>query len=179
MDLNANKQLAVLASPTVLIPLIPGTEQILASAAGLNKPVWATAYKLSTPPTATATCTNGTPMIASVSWAAGSVAASNTYGISNSVMAGSAAGGQLTTGAASKLQIGMAMGIAKFGLATGASGSAGMTWSGTPPTVATTADGNAQPLELTVGFYSDAGTTKFSAAETGTWSYKFNVNLDF
>ncbi len=162
--------LAVIASPNTIAGTIPGFTAITANAPGIHgSSGYTVAKRMDTPPTASATCTLGTPMTARVTKASTSTNASpaTTY------MAGAPGAGQTGT-----LPIGMLMGIASFGGVSGVSGSGGTTLGTTVPTVAATATGAAQALNLTAAIYANS-TTLLTASQSGLWTYGFNVNLDF
>lgn len=76
------------------------------------------------------------------------------------------------------LGIGMLMGISSFGAVAGTSGIGGTTYGTTQPSVATTATGSAQALNLVAGVYANS-TAVAGTANAGLWIYTFNVNLDF
>lgn len=137
--------------------------------------------RVATPPTASATCTAGTPMTAKVKAAANSawsILASSGMA-TNAYVVGSPGSGQ-TPG--STLPIGMLMGIASFAGTTtvlGTSGSGGTTISNAEPSVSQTATGSPQAIVLTPAVFANNSTTTLGASSAGEWIYNFIVTLDF
>ena len=165
--------LAVISSPNTIIANIPGTSVHPGNGPGLEATGLSNGRRiLNLPPSASATCTAGTPMTARISKASN---ATSTVGIDANYMAGTPGAGQSGT-----LPIGMLMGISSFAGVTGpvSSGGSAVTYGNNQPSVAATANGSAQPLALTVGIYSNS-TTPLTASYAGLWTYSFNVNLDF
>ena len=165
--------LAVIASPNTIIANIPGTSVITANGPGLEATGLSNGRrKLDVPPTASVTCTTGTPMTARISKAS---SVTSTVGIDANYMAGAPGAGQ-----SGSLPIGMLMGISSFAGVTAPVSSSGsaVTYGNNQPSVSATANGSSQPLALTAGIYSNS-TTPLTASYAGLWTYSFNVNLDF
>jgi len=163
--------LAVSASPIAILNGIPGTTSIASNAFPAVAWMSETGRYLNSPPSASVTCTAGTPITARLSKAS---SATNASSPGNSFMAGAPGAGQSGT-----LPIGMLMGIASFAGATGAAGSsAATTINAQQPALSGTATGSAQTLALTAALYA-TGTTALSSSYAGLWTYSFNVHLDF
>ena len=162
--------LAVIASPNTIVGAIPAFTTITVGAPGIALPGVTVAKRMDSPPSASATCTVGTPMTARISRG---VSAATVTLAGTVLMAGSPGSGQSGT-----LPIGMLMGIASFGGVAGTSGGGGTTAGTTEPTVSATATGSAQALNLTTAVYANS-TTLLTASQAGLWTYSYNVNLDF
>ena len=158
--------MSVSKSPQDIVAAMTTTTSLLTGAsAGFHTLNYGIGQRfVTTPPTATANCTAGTPMIATIT--RGSLASSG------SAMGGSQAGN------ANTLPIGMYMGIASFSGNAGASGQTGVTWTTNVPTVPGVATGQDQAIVLTAALYASS-TTVLSSDYAGTWIYPFNVNLAF
>ena len=162
--------LAVIASPNTIASSIPGFTAFTAHAPGLDfYAPYAVSKRMDTPPTASATCTSGTPMTARLTKQSSATNPSPT----TAYIAGAAGSGQSGT-----LPIAMAIGIASFGGVAGVSGPGGVTANSTQPTVSVTATGSAQPLILTAAVYANSATP-LTTTYAGLWTYSFGVNLDF
>ena len=162
--------LSVLSTPVGLIASIPGTTAYTASAAGLfyNATGTPNARKLDSMPAASATCTVGTPMTATI-----------TRGAANTLFGSTMMAGQAGSGQSGNLPVGMMMGISAFDSVVGASNNAGNTYGSTSnASISTTASGSAQPLVLTATLAASQ-TTALTASYAGDWYYPFTVNLNF
>lgn len=143
-----------------------------ASSAGIYHVGTTVQRRLSNPPTATATCSSGTYMTVSVT-----KTSTTPLGTDTAIMGGS----PTQAGQAASLPIGMLMGIASFGGTTNpTSGQASTTYgaAGAKPTQGITASGASQAIGLTAALYANS-TTKLLSTHVGTWTYGFNVNLEF
>ena len=133
--------------------------------------------RVTTPPTASATCTAGTPMTAKVKAASTSAWSATGSGLtSGAYTVGSPADSQSGT-----LPIAVAMGIASFAGTTsvsGVSGVAGTTVSNGEPSVSQTATGAPQAIGLTAAVFANS-TTILTGGYAGKWVYNFDVKLDF
>lgn len=159
------------SSPNTIANTIPGFTAFTASAAGIYRPSGiAVTKRMDSPPTASVTCSAGTPMTVRLAQGPGTFTHAS---LGLPYMAGKPGAGQPGT-----LPIGMLMGLASFGAASSANGAVGTTLNATEPSLGTTATGSAQALNLTAAIYANS-TTLLTASEAGLWTYHFNVNLDF
>ena len=164
--------LSVSMSPVALIGSLPGTVAYSADAPGyryefVNTP---NARRLTSMPAASATCTSGTPMNATLTKGV----PGTLFGVGlTEMMAGQPGSGQSGT-----LPVGMAMGIASFGSVTGVVGHLSTTIAAANASISTTANGTAQSLALTA-MVAALSTTVLSSSYAGDWYYPFTVNLNF
>lgn len=175
VNLTPLVQPLVTAAPRDIVAAMTGLTTYTADAAGLSFPATSHTFisrYVTTPPTAKALCTAGTPMTASVSKIS---LATSTPILNSNYMAGTSSDAAQTA----TLPIGMLMGIAKFGTSNGVSGLSGVTWGSTVPTVSATATGSDQDILLTASVHGPTSTVALSSSMAGQWTYKFNVNLDF
>ena len=162
--------LSAISSPNTIVSTLPATITVPGDSAGVTDQTGFTVRRLLTsPPTASATCTLGTPMTARVTKGH---ALTNTLTPFN--MPGLPGAGQTPT----TLPIGMLMGIASFAGVAGATGVPGTTYNTSLPSVSATATGSAQPLVLTAGIYAQSATA-LGGNYAGLWYFPFNVHLDF
>ena len=162
--------LSAISNPVALLASIPGTTTYTTGSPGLaydSGTVNPNARKVNTMPTASATCTVGTPMTARIS-----------KGVANSLFSNYYMAGQPGSGQSGTLAIGMAMGIASFGSVTAGSTASSTTFTTNTASINATATGSAQPLVLT-GMLAANSTTALSASSAGDWYYPFTVNLEF
>ncbi len=159
--------MAVSKTPMEIVAAMTTTSPLTGPSAGFHSLNYGTGQRfVTTPPTATANCTAGTPMTATI-----------TKG--STVLNGSAMGGTRVGDATNTiLPIGMYMGIVSFSGNNGASGQTGVTWTTNVPTVPGVATGLDQPIVLSAALYANS-TTVLSSDYAGTWIYPFNVNLNF
>lgn len=134
--------------------------------------------RVRTAPTASATCTAGTPMTAKVK-----AALNSPWSVlaTSGMTTGAYMLGSPTSGQGGTLPIGMLMGIATFAgtaTVTSASGSGSTTISNNDPGLTQTATGSAQAIGLTASVFANNSTT-LSANYAGIWVYNFIVTLDF
>lgn len=177
MDLTV-PPLAVINSPNAIVTAMTTLAVYTSNAPGLHGTSSNTVVRrVSTPPTAFATCTAGTPMIAKVKASTGSQWSASGSGLtSGAYMVGSPGSNQSGT-----LPIGMLMGIASFAgttTATGVSGSGGTNISNTEAAVSQTATGAPQAIVLTPAVFA-SNSNMLSASSAGSWVYNFDVTLTF
>jgi type 1 fimbria pilin len=180
VNLTAAGDLPVINSPVALLGLLNSvSEQILGTAAGVwfdgNFGAQQRRINVANTPTASANCTLGTPMVAKVARVLGT-STPGTGWLSGHLLPVHATNAQAPTPL-----LGMLMGISRFGAQAGLLGSAGgTTANGVVPTVSITADGTNQDIVLAAALYTQpTNTTPLTGSSAGTWSYNFNVSLDF